>query len=86
MVPLEAEIEEYRTVGGSELPITINTRHGFRIAIAGDDSELPSEKSLKSLAYFKKKHSDACLLAVHCGNKSYISPKGVLCISRRLIP
>jgi len=75
------EIIPYRTRGGAEVPFTIRSQE-FKIdvAITVDPEPLHSEKSLKSLGSYAKRHPSARLIALHTGTESYQNTRGIWCI------
>jgi len=77
---LSADMQPYSTRGGIDIPFVITTADSQTLAIAVDDSEDPSEKSLKGLTWFCKKNPTAKKLIL-CRRKEPITmTNGTLCL------
>ena len=74
-----ASMAPYATRGGVDVPFVISTNQNT-LAIAVDDRDVPTEKSLKSLTWFKKKHKKANVLLLCRCEKAFTTTSGVLCL------
>jgi predicted AAA+ superfamily ATPase len=74
------EFEEAKTRGGMDIPFLITIRKIGKFAFTLDSDSRSSDKSLKSLSWFKKRLPEAKTFALHLGNSAYLSSAGHLCI------
>lgn len=76
----EGEMNPYQTRGGVEIPFLISLKSGKKIALTFDDSERPSEKSLKGLGVLKQKFPEAVPLALIDAPRPLKTAGGINCI------
>lgn len=74
-----ASMAPYSTRGGVDVPFVI-TIGKHTLAIGVDDGQTPTEKSLKSLTWFKKKHKLANILLLCRCEKAFTTISGVPCL------
>lgn len=70
----------YTTRGGIDIPFLIRFKNGRRVAIAVENDELISDKSMKSLIWFKKRFPEAHLIALTRGSSQRILTSGLICL------
>lgn len=75
-----AGLTSYVTRGGVEIPLVLKFKTGQWLAIGIDDEETPSEKTLKGLTWFKKRHTAAHVLVLYRGDKAYTTATGTVCL------
>ncbi|MBF0491678.1 MAG: ATP-binding protein [Deltaproteobacteria bacterium] len=76
----EATFQPYQTRGGVDIPFFIKYRSGRQIAICVDETDYPTDKSLKSLLWTQKKFPDLLGLVAHAGKKFFRTNSGILCV------
>lgn len=74
------ELTSYHTRGGIDIPLVFKFRTGQYLAIGIDDEENPSEKTLKGLTWFKKRHTSSRTVVLYRGDKEYTTASGTLCL------
>lgn len=75
------EIKPYRTRGGASVPFTLHSSEfDFHLAFTVDSDERASEKSLKSLHSYRKKHANVRMIALHEGVEMYEASNGIWCL------
>ncbi len=74
------EITSYSTRGGVDIPLVLKSKTGQLLAIGIEDENSPSEKTLKGLTWFKKRHSSARTLVLYRGNEAYTTASDTLCL------
>lgn len=80
------DLGSFETRGGAEVEFLLSDRKtGKRVAITFDAAENVSEKKLKSLQVYAKKFKNVCMVGVHCGDRLYVTPKGILCLPLEMI-
>lgn len=67
----EAVLRPYTTRGGIDVPFFFEFRDGFRLAILIDASDRPSEKSLKSITWMKKRFTHFRAVILTGGAESF---------------
>jgi predicted AAA+ superfamily ATPase len=80
----EFELSNYQTRVGSEIPF-IGTAGGIMFALNVDPEKVPSDRTLKAMTWFKKKHSKAMTVILYGGDKSFMTKTGTLCLPVRCI-
>lgn len=73
-------LEPFTTRGGIDVPISLVMNDGLRVAIGVDDDEHPSDKSIKSLVWYRKRFSRARLIMLTRGRKAQMLASGVICL------
>lgn len=77
---LNASLSPYTTRGGVSVPFVVTTPSGVMLAIAVDDMPFPSEKSLKSLTWFRKSYPKAKVLVLCRRDDAVTTTNGTLCL------
>lgn len=75
-----ASLEPFTTRGGIDVPFSLVTHDGLRVAIGVDDDEQPSDKSIKSLVWYRKRFSRARLIMLTRSRKAQTLTSGVICL------
>jgi len=75
----DVQLKNYRTRGGIDIPFLIESK-ASPIAICVDNEDLPSEKSLKTLTWFKKKKPTAKTFILYTGKEVIETHSNHLCI------
>lgn len=71
----------YLTRGGVRVPFVVESRNEPTLAVMVDATEGASEKSLKSLTWFRRRRRVPVVpVVLHSGDKAYLSATKVLCI------
>lgn len=73
------EISTYATRGGIDIPFVFDFGER-RFAITVESDSYASEKSIKGLGKFIKRHRNSTAVALHLGTKAYQSSTGIWCI------
>ncbi|MGK5089615.1 AAA family ATPase [Bdellovibrionota bacterium FG-2] len=68
--------EDYRTRGGAEVPFLVSLPKKGKLGITFDPGPGASEKSLRSLASYRKK-TDAKAIVLHLGKTGYVTSTGI---------
>lgn len=76
----QAQLQPYVTRGGIDLPFLLSFKNGERIAIGVESDDKPSDKSVKSLVWFKKRHPRARLILLTRGTVPMTLTSGILCL------
>jgi hypothetical protein len=71
---------ELKTRGGMDIPFLVELKKVGKFALTVDAEDRASDKSLKSLTWFKKLSSDARTVALHLGKDAYLSTAGHYCL------
>lgn len=71
---------EAKTRGGVDIPFLIEIKKLGKVAITVDAQEKASDKSLKSLTWYKKRDAQVKTVALHLGSEAYLSSAGHLCL------
>ncbi len=74
------DFETYETRGGIFVPFFLRFHQGDPVAILVDDGSLPSNKSLKSIAWLKKKFPRVKGLVLCRTEKPFVTTTGVFCL------
>lgn len=74
----KVSLSSYSTRGGAEVPFVVSSRTSGVWAVAVDEEDFLSEKSLKGLYSFQKAHPEAKLLHLHRGDHFTIHKDRVL--------
>lgn len=74
------QFSEVTTRGGIDIPFLIEIKDIGRFAITVDAEDRASDKSLKSLTWYKKRTTLHRTVALHQGTEAYLSSAGHLCI------
>jgi predicted AAA+ superfamily ATPase len=71
----------YLTRGGVRIPFVIDVQDSPTLAVVVDATDGASEKSLKSLTWFAKKHKKPVVSVVlHRGSKAYLASTSAICL------
>lgn len=81
----EVSMAPYQTRGGIDIPFFLKHRSGKQLAICVDTTDYPTEKSIKSLIWAKKKFPDLRPIIFYRNKKPLITPSGVICLPLRYI-
>jgi len=76
----EATLEPFTTRGGIDVPFVGTFKNGERIAIGVEAHDQPSDKTVKSLVWFKKKFPKSRLFILTRGNKTMKLSSGIVCV------
>ena len=74
------EFSDVQTRGGIHIPFHVRLKNQGQFAITLDAEPRTSDKSQKSLTWYKKKSQQIRTIAIHLGEKGYVSSAGHLCI------
>lgn len=74
------DFEQYETRAGSYIPFYLRFHQGPPIAILIDESELPSNKSLKTITWLKKKSPHLKGIVLCRTDKPFVTTTGVFCL------
>lgn len=75
-----ANWEPYTTRGGIDIPFLLKYKDGRRVAIAIENDTQVSDKTMKSLTWFKKRYSEAHLVALTRNSSPKILNSGIVCL------
>jgi hypothetical protein len=75
---LRAQLSEFRTRGGAEVPFIIESPVLGRLAIGINEEDVVSPKTRGGLMAFRKKFREAKLLAIHRGPSPAILENGTI--------
>lgn len=76
----QATIEPYVTRGGIDIPFVLTFKNGMKIALTVEDSDLPSDKSTKSLIWYRKRYQAARLIILTRDSTAYTTTSGIHCL------
>lgn len=76
----EVSMAPYQTRGGIDIPFFLKHRSGKQLAICVDTTDYPTEKSIKSLIWAKKKFPQLRSVILYKNNKPMTTPSGVICL------
>lgn len=76
----QANWEPYTTRGGIDIPFLVKFKEGKRVAIAVENESRVSDKTMKSLIWFKKRYPEAHLMALTRNSSPQILTSGIVCV------
>ena len=74
------QLGEVKTRGGMDIPFLIEFKSLGKFALTVDAEDRATDKSLKSLTWFKKRSPEAKTIAFHLGEEAYVSSAGHYCL------
>lgn len=74
------QIEPFTTRGGMDVPFVVSSGRGHRVAISVDEAEYPSDKSIKSLVWYRKRFPQTRLIVLTRATSARTLVSGVLCL------
>lgn len=74
------KLSAYQTPGGAHVPFVLEGPKGRCIGVTIDEGDFTSEKSIKSLYSFQRRHKGAILVNIHHGKEFRLHRDQILCI------
>jgi predicted AAA+ superfamily ATPase len=80
LFPTECRMRPYSTRGGIDIPFLLEFKNGTRIAICAEGDQRISDKTSKSLTWFRKKYPRTKAVICYLGEEPYLTTSNILCL------